>query len=577
MLEIIIRGSSLRTLRDQLLRWFDPEAGGTGVPTPKKLVVEDSGGAGDRYVYAICESLVPAGEFVADVFMATLSVHGDVRWRKTSETSSYKWVLASGTTWTVTNAGTDDAYPKILLQPTDAKTGSYLYKRWLQVKWRASAPYSKYPVDITNDSFATDALVGAGKMQADGDDLRVWVDGVEVDRWLDGINTATTKVWCNLDFQANPAATLTANIAGGGTVDTIDVNESVAGFPSAGILAIDSEAFTYTGKNNSLQRFTGVVRAAKGTSMAAHSAGATVWWIQHDIWILYGNAAATVPTVNGHYEPAFELDHSVNTSWVYEEFGENDGLRPGQWASAALFDSPYPYTANHAAYADPWEEIGLRCVPTAWGQYKAYNPCGITNANFTNGEKWVEYLTASAFVVALKSSIDGTFWTTEYDIPIPSTTSTWEAWSRNEALGAGSLYVALDVRNDLPAFVGYDCRAEAADCTLTLDASYVPAISIGSEQANYVLACEIENTTTGDKIRVDFIMATGLQLTVDTDAKTVTFNDSVSLTSEFQALTVVGGARRDWLPLRPGNNTLKFTDVGTVGVLVYTNYEERYY
>ncbi len=291
-IEITVVGADLRALRDQLMRWFDPED-----ETPHALVVEDSD-SNELYVMAICETLQPLmdGSLAADRgFIATLAVHNDVRWRTTSETTGFEAVVASGQTWWVANDGTDDAYPEYVIDPYLAKTGSYLYKRWIPVIWRAGAPYTRYPTDITNDSFATDALVGAAKMQADGDDLRVWVDGAEVDRWLDGINTATTKVWVNLDFQAVQQATLAAAIAGAGAVDTIDVNESVSGFPSAGILLIGTEAFTYTGKNNSLRRFTGVTRSARGTAAGAHAINDAVWWVQHDIWILYGNAAATAP------------------------------------------------------------------------------------------------------------------------------------------------------------------------------------------------------------------------------------------------------------------------------------------
>ena len=577
-LEIVVVGADLRALRDQLLYWFDPED-----ETPKALVIEDSN-SNELYVMAICEMLQPmmSEGLAADAaFVATLAVHNDVRWRKAgAETHQNDSIVASGGTWDVDNKGTDDAYPEIDIDPILAKTGSYLYRRWIPVIWRAGWPYTRYPTDICNDSFNTQALVTAVKMQALGEDLRVWVDGVEVDRWLDGINTTTTKVWVNLNFQAVQQATLAADIAGGGTVDTIDVNEPVNGFPSAGILLIGTEAFTYTAKNNSLRRFTGVIRAARGTSAGGHSAGAVVWWVQHDIWILYGNAAATAPSVDGNYEPAFELDHSVNTSWVYEEFGENDGLRPGQWTQATLFDSPYHYTANHATYADPWSEIGIRCLPTAWGRYKLWNPCGISDANFTNGEKYVEYLTASAFIVEICSSSDGVFWTLEYAVPLPGAASSWEAWSRNEALTVPSTFVALDVRNDLPSFLSYDCRAEAADVTLTFYAGYVPATSIGSEQGNYLLDCEIENTETGDKIRLAFTGDIGtMELHVNTDEKTVR-NIGIGTgedTNEFQALTLVDGPRRDWLRLVPGINTLRFTDAGTNGVNIYTHFEQRYY
>ena len=41
----------------------------------------------------------------------------------------------------------------------------------------------------------------------------MYVDGVEADYWLDGINTATTKIWVNIDWQAAQRATLSAAMA----------------------------------------------------------------------------------------------------------------------------------------------------------------------------------------------------------------------------------------------------------------------------------------------------------------------------------------------------------------------------
>jgi len=563
-LGVSIEGSS-DTLRSQLLRWFDPED-----ETPKALIVEDDDGSDDRYVMAICEAMQADPNGAGLIYVATLAVHGDVRWRHTNEDQVVWNITASGQTQAVTNGGQDDAYPRFTIRPTSNKSGNYNYKRFIPVRWRASAAASSYPVDICNDSFNTQTLVSGGKMQSDGDDLRVLVDGVEVDRWLDGINTTTTKVWVNLDFQAKWDGTIVSAMLAGDTVTTLDVNEDISGAPSSGILIIDSEAFTYTGKNAALKRFTGVTRAAKGTTAAGHSAGATVWWCQHEIYILYGNASASAPSVDDNYKPVFNLATSTNISWDYDEFGEDDGLRTGAWTKQAMLSTPTFYTANRGTDADPWQEIGLLVdSPNDIGLWRLHNPCGLTVANFQNGEK---YRANAYWRGQLRSSPNGSTWNLEYSIPSPSAAATWESWSQNETLASGAKYVGLYLEYYVTGATSY---LEAADVTVTLDSSFTPTIIIGSEQGNYSLDCTITNQTTGEAISLSYTMALNEDLEVDTDAKTVI--DLEDDSSQFQALTLVGGARRDWLPLQPGSNTLRFDDTGTSGVTVTVEWGERYY
>ena len=135
------------------------------------------------------------------VYHASLVVHGDVRWREVTPATDSWDITASGQTDTRTNSGADVAYPIIDITPTDAKTGDYLYKVYVPIRWRVSKAASNYPLDIVNNGLNTAALVSGSKMQADGDDLRVWVNGIEVDRWLQDINNATTQVWVNLDWE----------------------------------------------------------------------------------------------------------------------------------------------------------------------------------------------------------------------------------------------------------------------------------------------------------------------------------------------------------------------------------------
>ncbi len=61
-------------------------------------------------------------------------------------------------------------------------------------------------------------------------------------------------------------------------------------------------------------------------------------------------------------------------------------------------------------------------------------------------------------------------------------------------------------------------------------------------------------------------------LTVDTDAKTITLSDG----SGALGAKTLSGARAEWLRLQPGDNTLTFTDVGTVYVQIEVLWDVRY-
>jgi hypothetical protein len=524
-----------------------------------------------RRLDVLCEAAMPwaPGGITTDLgVVATLAVDKEVRWRQRDGDVHFWRVYDDTGEATVEVDSDDDVYPVFRFTPKTAKTGDYAYRRWVPVIWTADAPFTNYPYML--GTFDTAALVSASKAQSDGDDWRVLVDGAETDRWFGDsgtsqFNQTATKTWTNLSFQAGQQVTLEAAIGSGDTVDSIDVNEDISGFPSAGILLLDNgsntEAFTYTGKNDAERRFTGVTRAAKGTTARAFSANDDVYWIQHDVWITYGNASVSAPTQDDDYKPVFDLASSTNTSWVYEEFGEDDGLRSGAWTCPEGVKTPggtaAGYGGNQATHTDLWVEIGLFVIDTLSAiRFYLYNPCGIANANFTNGEKRSDDKTK--WVGEVQSSSNGTSWTTEYSIPAPSVNSTWESWSRNEALTSGATYAAIMCRMSS----GWpQCELEAADCTLTLDSSNTPTHEIGDELGNYNLDCTIENETTGDSVEIAMTMGLDETLEVDTYHKTITL--LADGTSQMQALTLVGGARRDWLRLVDGENDLSYSDTGT--------------
>lgn len=580
---IMLEGDDLQALRTQLAQAFDPRS-----RQVKALVIQDGDGGRARYLMCLCESLVPVPGSARRTFIANFVLDGfgdpDGRWRKEVISSATWNITSSGQTTTVTNAGDDSAYPIFTIEPTSPKTGDYAYKRFVSIKWGTDIRITRHPVDLTGGGWDTSGLVSGGKMQADGDDLRVVVDGNETDRWLYDINTATTKVWANLDFERGASAKLDNAIGSGDTVETIDAHGFIASsergeawfdlFPSTGILLINSEVFTYTGKNTTLRRFTGVRRAQKGSTAAAHSADDTVYWIQHDLWLMYGNSSVSAPTVADTYKPIFNLS-STNTSWDYDNFYDMDNPnRPGSWYNNNE-GAEYFYGADHAGLASPFEELGI-ARGSASGSvnpyWYTYNALGITNANFQTGEVY-KTSTFSFTGPGIQSSEDGETWIQEVILSPTIPDSTWTSWSQNEALESGSTYVKLYFTSLV--FSGGAAYMECSDVTLSLNSSNTPIATVGGEQGNYSLNCIITNNTNGYALQVTYSMTVNQQFELDTDGKTLT--DLTDDSGQFQALSVIGPVRRDWLPLAVGDNELEFDDTGTNGVTVTVEWYERHF
>lgn len=576
VVDIAIEGSDTDTLRKQLAQWFNPRD-----KQSKPLVIEDSDGGNDRYLMCVCEGLRPRPNINRMIFAAQLVLDGfgdqDGRWRKTIISSDVWNITATGQTTEIDNDGHDIAYPIFTIEPTGAKTGDYAFKRWVPIVWGMDVTVNNYPTELTG-GWDTETIIAGGDMLSTGNDLRVMNDGNEVDRWLHNIDTSVTKVWANINYQPRARAELVAGMLSGDTVLTLDVEagslELENGwfdlFPNSGILLIGSEAFTYTGKNASLFRFTGVRRAQRGTTAAAHSAGDTVHWIQHDIYILYGNSGAGTPPSSTSIKPIFSLGSS-NTAWIYEDFYDESNIsRPGRWA---FVGEGFAYGGDHGGTStNPYQEIGINrnFGLSDMGTWYTFNPCGITNANFTNGEK---FAVDASWVAGIDSSLNGSSWVEEYAIPEPSVDNTWESWSRDEALNTGSIYVRLRHHSIGGPFCSM--LLECADVTLTLNSDNTPVATLGAEQGNYQLNCIITNNTNGHAIQVTYTMATGQEFEVDTDNKTLT--DLEDDSSQFQALTLIGSPRRDWIPLEVGTNELQFDDTGTTGVTVTVEWYERYF
>jgi len=280
---------------ETLMDWFDVTD-----ETPYNFVVQDVANGSTQYqVPAVPVQFNPSNTRVDNQgnVSVTMSVAGDPVWKAVTQSAGTWSITSSGGTYDVTISGNAESYPVFEVTPTSAPTNTYLYRRYVTVYPNSANEWVDRDLDVTGGGWDTATLVSGGKMQADGDDLRVKVNGTQVARWLNGIDGASTQVWVNLTMPPAANSTLLTGIAAG-TPSTIDVEltpsnrRALRSMPKRGIVLINSEQFTYDDKTISPDVLSLTVneRAVRGTSAGTHSQGDTIRWIPYNIVVMYGNS-----------------------------------------------------------------------------------------------------------------------------------------------------------------------------------------------------------------------------------------------------------------------------------------------
>ena len=581
----VIDAANASTLTDDLLRAFDTAANQTA-----RLIVADAAG---RDWYA--DAKVTEHKLESGLHQISLLAPDGI-WISDDEVQAAAWNIASSPDSEVfTVAGTHPAKPVIAVTPTALRSGGFAYRRFVTIYNRSEADFVDYPIELTG-GLNSAALVSAGKLQADGDDLRVYVDGKQAPRWLADMNTTSTKVWVNLDL--SPAVSLLLEGAlGTGALSLLHFEATKASrnalkdLPRRGLLLIDSELFSYTDVDATNYTVSGVKRAVKWTAPAAHADGASVRWIEHDIRLVYGNSIIAAPTQSDKSRPMLNLGASSNTSWDFDEFAafqvptpETPNKRSGQWVPARHTSTgglSGPYTGNRGAETVPATELGLHGVGWTQGsqpraeQYELdwsiRQPAGVT-AVAMDGEKYRAGALWAAKAL-LQASENGRIWIdTAQNISSPGSASTWTAWSTNGSLGATYYELRLRLEGTLAAAAGVQVYVEAENVTLTLDSAQTPSVSLGSEQADtYQLEFTLTNQTSGESFSVDFPMQLGEAVTIDCENKTIRHQDQGDI---FPALNLER-PQSEWMTLTPGSNTLEFKESGLVAVTVELSWHER--
>lgn len=577
---------TLNTNLNQLMSWFDESD-----QNQYALVVYDQDDS-DKPYYVMGRYIgaTQTDKMGADTRVLSIYVDDPV-WKAVTATTNTISVTASGDHVHITPGGNRFARPKITIKPTGAFAGtSYAYHRHVTITNNTAYKLDDYYFDVTGGGLDTATLVTAGKMQADGDDLRVMVNGKEVPRWLGGMNGASTKVWIQLDLAEKCEFTISENMLATGTDDIsvtdTKVNDDMASkLVAKDVILIGTEQILISKYNKYTNSISVLQRGYNSTTAATHTAGDTVKRIEHDIIMQYGNSAASAPDytdeIDTQREPCFNLSSSTNTSRVFDTyFGYVSGVRPEGWRRSTISSvrkTSKTYTKTQLANSSPRAtamgmavKVGTKNnKPTAESAALAWtyaNPCGIDAVSST-GHTYRNTTSWPAVLASLLSSLDGDDWDTLWTETIPASPSTWTDWTHNAtAVDDTHKYIKFQLEGDVAAVSNGVAAMEVLTCTVTLVSASCPTVSLGSETGNYPMSCYIKNYLTGENFKIVTPMLVNSEIVVDTEQRTVTVNGKAA-----RGIMKLSTIRDEWLKMISGSsNQIGFlsTDTGTVTVTI---------
>jgi len=605
---VILNGVAIETGRDQLNGWFRPQDF-----TLRKLIALDlDNGSKDWYLEGYPVTAPTLQDGTANKYSITLALSTPY-WIE-NDINTNTWSITSATeTEVMANVGNVSALPRFSITPKEPKSSNGLLYQVYRPLYFANGNGGQVWVDIVNNAWDTATEVSASRMQADGDDIGVNIDGVYVDRWLDDMNSDNTSVWVLMTFQPVPAMTLKVALpdsyAVPATLQVTYTGTITPVFSANSSLIVEDEIITYStytvNTSTKTVTFIPTAREAKNTSYAPHSIGTAVYWLQHEVWITYGNASATAPTVDATKAPPFDIATSSNSLLTFTSFGGTGSYtRPLQPAPTAI-KSPANYGAcyyggDHATKKVvqrsegnseqniSFDEIGMYLCSWINGNTIVGDPTENISWTFTHpgrfsnveatGEKYrnrvfgtavIRASQASAAYQTIASPTDPDAWEAVESIDIALTDyPTQVVFSFYGSLGSGSIDPGFYSPSAHPH---YSCL----EFTEIIFEIYQPITvkAVGSGSANYKLSGSLKNNTTGNSIVFnDVITKLDLPLVIDCATKEIYSADGKRLRG---MISFDGAKRDDWLSFVSGNNSIIFADTGTVEVEIVTTWYAR--
>lgn len=331
---------------DELLGVLDPRN-----PNPRLLVAtrdSDTVQRSARVEIPSGWSRSMAGNVVQVVFVSE-----DPEWIETTDTTATASGSVSPIQLSHTNQGQATVYPKYRVgwAAQHAANGTVIgqrYRKRLTVTNTQDRTLGPFPYRI--DLGDTAALVTASKLQADGDDLRIIIDGKDQKRLLQGINKTRTFAWIVLPGMD------------AGEALTIDI---VYGNPSA------TNPPTWTDPDPTkpvidLRFETGTATGGTTGSLTKAAAGwETNEWKRGYLYMLTGTLAGEFHTINSNTSTVLDVNTfsatidsgdtflivmSANNRWNYavRQTEREDEYARGRW----YLDSP-KYTPNVVSFESP--------------------------------------------------------------------------------------------------------------------------------------------------------------------------------------------------------------------------------
>lgn len=513
-------------------------------------------------------------------------------WRLVTPSVDSWDITATGQTTTISNIGNINVPPIITIIPTTTKTKGYKYRRYIPIYNTQDKTYIS-PLDITNGGLDVQTLIDAGKIQADGDDFRVWQDGAFADRWLYEMDSDSdpAKCWINFNLSHKKEATTSATFdTDDTTLYLVNNRDNKAFLQQMKVVfnksfLLDSEMLGFADSDISILDFTvsNVTRGQKNSTIASHSASATLRHIEHDLWILYGDSDATAPDVDNDFKPIFDL-LSTNQIWTFTNFWDNTAERPGEWQDEVISSKTglsHLYTDSDASYVNPSVKLGMSMEGTADFQvaneagtldWLFYHPARITNVKYSGDYRTVDSDNSWPATVGLQYlQPDGT-WKLGYsdsNFP-PHSSDSWIAFdSFDVSITIDTNTIRFVMDGQLNSVINAKAQWHADTVFNTYDSDDLPVISVGGENTINFFDFKLTNSTTGEYIKVTTPCPLNTALTIDCEKKLAYLADGTRVP------ITLSSNRQQWLDLQSGNNSLQYDDVGTVAVHVNVTHRDR--
>ena len=243
----------------------------------------------------------------------------------------------------------------------------------------------------TKTSHNNDVQIKYSVLRADQGDIDVFVNGKRVNRWISGFNTATTKIWFNLNFSMTPTfMTCKDTIASIGDIAELNVTPLTAVtyiasiFPQGGYGLIDDECFKYTGYDLVNGKLTGVTRAQLGTIASSHASTTRFEIVENKVEFCYGGFEVEPLVVDDKYKPVLDLETSTMTSWDFIDFGSPvESNRPLSWRSSITSTNTNPTDPKSKSYTS-----SMQMSPATFNSEDPYDVIGLLGTNYQKNGTW---------------------------------------------------------------------------------------------------------------------------------------------------------------------------------------------